>query len=340
MTAPARAAKKGAGSADAGVDARVTGVQAAPPAAPPDPAAPTVTARADRTDARVGDVIKLTVTAVGPRGTPVNLPSTIELPPFSLLDRKDAEKDLGDGRMQREFTLQVAAYEPGETAIPPVEVTYLGTGGDVRTARTQAVPIKITSLLANEPEPALKDNAAPVRVLEDNFLPLYVASGLAAAALGGVVALWLRRRLRARAAARPAPPPRPAHEIALERLDRLGAEGFAEGQDLRPFYFALSEIIRDYLGSRYRFDGLEMTTEELVDELRRRAPRALVMGEVAGWLSVCDLVKFAKVAPLPMEARGALETAIRIVESTRPRPEPLVGQDTGVAPPPQEAAGG
>jgi hypothetical protein len=62
-----------------------------------------------------------------------------------------------------------------------------------------------------------------------------------------------------------------------------------------------------------------MTTEELVAELEGRAPRGLAPGEIAGWLSGCDLVKFAKLAPPPAEARGALETAIRMVEATRPR---------------------
>jgi hypothetical protein len=84
----------------------------------------------------------------------------------------------------------------------------------------------------------------------------------------------------------------------------------------------VSEIIRDYLGGRYGFDSLEMTTDELVDELRRRAGRELVLSEVNGWLAACDLVKFAKVSPSAAEARGTLESAIRIVTTTRPMPAP------------------
>ena len=54
----------------------------------------------------------------------------------------------------------------------------------------------------------------------------------------------------------------------MERLDRLGTI-LAQGGDLRPFYFELSEAIRDYLGGRFGFDSLEMTTEELVAAMRR-----------------------------------------------------------------------
>ncbi len=314
--------------------------------------APTVAGRVDRAEARVGDVITLTVTAVGPRSTPVNLPRTLELAPFSELDehnRKVHEQDIGDGRMRREWAVQVAAYEPGDIVLPAVDVTYLGNGGEVLTARTVPIAIKITSLLANEPEPKLKDNSPPVRVLERDLLPVYVAGGLVAAAIGALAALAVRRRLRARAAYRPAPPPRPAHEIALEKLDRLGAGGFAEDADHRPYYFALSEVIREYLGARFGFDSLELTTEELLETLRRCAQGALqdadagrigaaFFSETSAWLGACDLVKFAKVLPSAAEARGALEAGIRIVESTRPRPEPALAQGASVPPVPQEPA--
>jgi hypothetical protein len=302
-----------------------------------DPEAPTVTARLDAHEGsiHVGDPITFVVTAIRRRAVPVNLPGTLDLGALSVMDRKEAEHDLGDGRVRHEFTLTLAAYEPGEREIPAVEVTYLGKGGDVRTARTTPVPVKITSLIANEPEPALKDASPPVQVLEENLLLIYLGAGLLAAGLGGLCTWLVVRRLRARAAARPGPPPRPAHEIALERLDRLGQYGFLEDADNRPFYFAVSEVIREYLGARFGFDSLELTTDELVAELRHSARRELGIfeGELQGWLSACDLVKFAKISPSAAESRGTLETAIRIVSSTRPRPEPVIGA-------PGEAAGG
>jgi hypothetical protein len=284
--------------------------------------APTVTARLDRSEGKVGDVLTLSVTAVGPRATPVNLPASLDLNPLTVLEQSQEEKDLGDGRMSRSFTLKVAAYETGALTVPPVEVTYIGKDGKVLTVKTAALPLKITSLIANEPEPALKELAPPVVVMEQDLTLAYIAGGLGAAGLGALLALHLRRKMRARAAYRPAPPPRPAHEVALEKLDHLARSGFTADADLRLFYFQLSEVLREYFGARFGFEALEMTTEELVAQLERRAPRGLIMGEIAGWLSGCDLVKFAKLAPTAAEARGALETAIRLVESTRPRPAP------------------
>ena len=309
LAAPARAAIVDAPPPDAGVVDRD---------------APTVAARLQAGDTiHVGDAVTLVVTAISRRNVPVNLPGALDLGAFTVLDHKESEQDLGDGRVRHEFSLTVAAYEPGEKEIPAIEVTYLGKVGDVRTARTMPVPVKVTSLIANEPEPALKEATAPVVVMEDNRLLIYLGAGLLAAALGALITWLVVRRLRARIAARPGPPPRPAHEIALEKLDRLGQYGFLEDADNRPFYFAVSEVIREYLGARFGFDSLELTTDELIDELKRSARRELgiIEGEITGWLAACDLVKFAKISPSAAEARGTLETALRIVTSTRPRPE-------------------
>lgn len=301
-------------------------------AATGDAQAPTVAASVDRTEAHVGDPITLTVTAVSRRGVPVNLPNVVELAPFSLLARSENDTDLGDGHVRRQFILQVAAYEPGTPSIPAVEVTYLGAGGAVRQVRTQPIEVKIASLIANEPEPALREDAAPVAVWKRDLTLVYVAGGVLAAAIGALVTYLIVRRLRSRVVVRPGPPPRPAHEVALERLDRLGAYGFLENADNRPFYFAVSEVIRDYLGGRYQFDSLELTTDELMTALERRTGALPVLTEIKVWLSSADLVKFAKVSPTAAEARGALEVAIRIVETTRPR-----GEGTAAAPAPAPA---
>ena len=330
-------AGRGAWAADAGAGASADAGAAV--AAPADPDAPTVAARADKAEAHVGDPIRVSVVTVARSGVPVNLPGTFDLGPFSLLGRDEtSEQNLGDGRIRREFAMRVAAYEPGPAELPPIDVTYLGPGGEVKTIHTAPIAIKIASLIANEPEPVIKDAATTVSVMEENRLPLYIAGGVAAAALGALLTFLIVRKLRARPGERAGPPPRPAHEVALERLDRLGAYGFLENADNRPFYFAVSEVIRDYLGARYRFDSLEMTTDELVAELRGHAGRELasfMLTEVESWLSACDLVKFAKISPTAAEARGALESAIRIVTTTRAAP---VATATAPADPPKQEA--
>lgn len=285
---------------------------------------PTVAARLDKTEGRIGDVFQLTVTAVGLRAVPTNLPTRLEIEPFEVVggDPVVEEKDLGNGRVSRSFQVKVSVYETGELALPPIAVTYIGKDGQVGREKTKPVPLKIVSLLANEPNAELKEPAAPVTVLKPDYTLAYLGGGVIACGLGAFLALIIHRRLKARGALRPAPPPLPPHQIALDKLDHLARTGFGPDADMQLLYFQLSEVVREYLGARFAFPALEMTTEELVERLQKRAPRGVVIGEIAGWLAGCDLVKFAKLRPLEPEARGALETAIRIVESTRPRPQP------------------
>jgi hypothetical protein len=215
-----------------------------------------------------------------------------------VLSREDGPvQNLGDGRVRREFTLTVAAYEPGEAELPAIEVTYLGARGDVKTVRTEPLTIKIASLIANEPEPALKEGTATVSVLEENRVPLYVAGGVLAAALGALISFLIVRKLRMRPGERPGPPPRPAHEIALERLDRLGAYGFIEK---RRQPAVLLRGVRDHPRLPGRPLRLRFAGDDHRRAGRRAAPRAgreLVLSDVKGWLAACDLVKFAKVSP-------------------------------------------
>jgi hypothetical protein len=56
---------------------------------------------------------------------------------------------------------------------------------------------------------------------------------------------------------------------------------------MQRLYFQLSEVLREYLGARFAFPALEMTTEELVDRLQNRAPRAWWWARSpAGWRAV------------------------------------------------------
>ena len=194
-----------------------------------------------------------------------------------------ASRTWATGGCGAQFTLTVAAYEPGRSEVPadrgdlPRPARRRADGADGAGGGQDQQPHRQRAGADAQGRGAARDGA-----WSENLWPVYIAGGLLAAALGALLTMLIVRRLRARRGERPGPPPRPAHEVALERLDRLGAYGFLENADNRPFYFAVSEIIREYLGGRFGFDSLEMTTDELVAELRRRAGRRAGAGRDRG----------------------------------------------------------
>ncbi|MEZ4408127.1 MAG: hypothetical protein R3A52_16870 [Polyangiales bacterium] len=77
-------------------------------------------------------------------------------------------------------------------------------------------------------------------------------------------------------------------------------------------------MIRRYLGGMRDSDAIEMTTDELLDALRRHPLPGVTMAEVEQLLGECDLVKFARYVPSHEEAERVLAMAESIVERGRP----------------------
>jgi hypothetical protein len=289
---------------------------------PPEPDAPTVSARLDRQTARVGDPIGLTVVAIRKKGVVVNLALGPQLGKLVVLDHVDADRDLEDGSARKEWNIRLAAYEPGPFEVPPVTVTYLTGKGEVREVRTARLEAAIEAV-TTESDVEIRDLAPPVRVISENRLPLYIVGGWLGLGLTFGLVVVVRRRIERRRGAAAVPPPQPAHVVALERLEKLQQGADLAQPERKAFFLGMSEILRDYL--RARFGVLALTTSELGGELRARRGVELSADacEVAlGWLEACDLVKFAQYPATEAEARAAAAELAELINLCAPKPVP------------------
>jgi hypothetical protein len=287
-----------------------------------DPAAPTITTRADRAKVQLGEPFHLLITVLHKPDMKVELPATLEVGEgfAEMAPRTDTRSVEKDGLVKRTFTLTLGALETGTQTVPGIALGY-SVAGEHRQITTTAVSVEVSTVVGNGKE-ELRPAAQPVTVLERDWTLLWVFGGVAGAGLL-VLALWLvlrkaqARRPGARARSGKTAPPLPPDEAALARLRALASSGKLDVEDRRPVYFELSEIVREYLGARYGFDALELTTLELLAALGTRAP-AEVVTEVGEWLRAGDLVKYARVPSGRDEAAAALAQAVTLVERTRP----------------------
>jgi hypothetical protein len=248
---------------------------------------------------KLGDVAHIQITADVPVGDDVTIADQ-SFAPFEVY-KKNARVEPPNGDRQRfVFALELLALEPGDKPLPAITLRVVTKDNSIGTVKTDSRPYKVQSLLANEPNAQPKLESKPVAVLEDNWLPVYILIGLAAAAVIAVLTLLISRYLqRRRKAAIPPPPPRPPWEIAAEALAALSRQKQAmldAGQGA-VFVDQLSDVVRAYLGGRYAFDGLETTTDEMLMQLKVRGASLGFTQEVGQFLGRCDLVKFAKVEP-------------------------------------------
>jgi len=137
-------------------------------------------------------------------------------------------------------------------------------------------------------------------------------------ALALAAALYFAWRYWRRKATQPVViPVIPPHERARQKLQ----EALALISEPRPFCIAVSDIVRLYLEERFNFHAPERTTEEFLHELKQTElllpDQKQSLGE---FLSVCDMVKFARYEPGRPELEALHESAVRLIDETEPQP--------------------
>lgn len=262
-------------------------------------------------------VIDLEEASGGERGDSLGLVDE----PVHLLDRDMEEGARAEGRRVQTFSVRYLLLAPGEHELPSLAVRVLTADGQLGFVTPKAPKVTVASVVGNEPSAEPKPPTDPVEVMEDDPRPLYALAVLAAMAAGALLAFagarWWKKR-----AARPAPPPPPrapwlVAEDKLDALRRSRTELMDQGRAVE-WADGLSDAIREYLGARYGFDGLESTTDEVLERLRDAPLGGITVTEIAALLQESDLVKFAKAPIDDQTAESLLDGSYRVVRATRP----------------------
>jgi hypothetical protein len=219
------------------------------------------------------------------------------------------------------FPLLALPKKPGrnEMVLPPLPIAMSRASGEVVTLCTTAHAITVEDPTANSPNAEPKANPKPLRQREFWVaLRNAVYGGLAAlgmAALGYAFVRWWRHRPRP---VPPPPPKRPAWDLALEAFFDIRQARLIEQGRLEDHFDRVSNTLRQYLGNRFGFDGLESTTQEIVTHLQSTSDAQPFMTEIVAYLDESDLVKFADVSPTEAQCHGLLERSEQFVRRSIP----------------------
>ena len=230
--------------------------------------------------------------------------------------------DEGAPRTIVELSFVPLPKEPGPhtLTLPSVPIAIARASGELITVCTTPHTLNVDDPTANIAQAMPRPNPPPLRQLEVWTAAKNVALGaLVALPLGMAIAFLVSRWLRRKRPVPPPPPPRPPWELALEALARLRSKGLIERGLTTQHFAEVSLAVRDYLGQRYGFDGLESTTRELLERLGQahvQRPEPGVVQEIEGLLRRADLVKFANLTPEAAECELALERGEQIVRRT------------------------
>ncbi len=164
---------------------------------------------------------------------------------------------------------------------------------------------------AAPPPPEIKDIAPPLDVWPYPLWMTLAAAALALLILGGLVWLFVRWRKN-----RPAAPPPTPRELALGSLEQLRAQVAV----LEPyaFSFAVSDVLRAYIGGQFGLHAREQTSVEFLSEISRTGrfsdeDRSLL----AKFLVHCDMIKFARIDATSADSAQLLDSAVVFVRGGR-----------------------
>ena len=118
----------------------------------------------------------------------------------------------------------------------------------------------------------------------------------------------------------------PAHVRAIRALDKLKQEKiWLQGRE-KEFYVRLTDILRSYIWERKGISAMEMTSAEILHEIRMVAETDSVYENLKQILTTADLVKFAKYKPYLDEHDLSMVNAYFFVNQTK-EPDPVSDPD-------------
>jgi hypothetical protein len=159
--------------------------------------------------------------------------------------------------------------------------------------------------------PDIRDIKGP---LTDAWLSPFILTGIFISLLTGFLLFYLlRTKIKKKVI-----PVRTPDEIAYEALDQLKTKNLPEKGRLSEHYSELSGIIRNYLKDLFHLNTLELTTEELLQQVEERKEFSRDLKTSLSQLLIqCDLVKFAKYIPLPEGIESSFKVSREIIEQTK-----------------------
>jgi len=117
----------------------------------------------------------------------------------------------------------------------------------------------------------------------------------------------------------------PPHISALNNLETLKTKKLWQGGKFKEFYTELTDIFRVYIDERFDVDALEMTSDEIRESLESiKEIDKKLQQKISETLATSDLVKFAKMNPIPEENENNILVMESFVKETMKIPEVIV----------------
>lgn len=274
-----------------------------------------LSAKTDSANYRIGDRIVVHIEGNISAGIENITPALKDsIGPFEV---ENVERDGTNPR----WRITLMTLDSGKVFIPPIPFSYRVPGDTVeQRAYTNSIFLNLAGISV-DPQGDIKDIKPPVSApwkFEDVLAYLIALVLLAAAGFGYY---YYRKKQQAKLAAFvPQKLLIAPHTAALFALRELEDKKLWQNGKVKQYYSEATEIVRRFFEGRWNFIALELTSDEILRQMKQYPESEQVWSPMQTFFLTADLVKFAKYEPTPDENTIELKFAYDIVRAMTPSP--------------------
>ena len=211
----------------------------------------------------------------------------------------------------------ITAFDSGAYVFPSIPVL---SADSQLLAQSQPLPFFVNTV-AVDTTAAIRDikGIAKVPLTFKEILP-YLLITLAAAAVIALLVWFIlkheRKNKPQQKVVKKSKPKEKPDITALKELEKLKIKKLWQSGQVKQYYSELTDIIRTYIDGRYDINAMEMITADILKELDDAGLPHKLHQELEQTLTTADLVKFAKMEPLPDDHDRCFKQAVEFVQET------------------------
>lgn len=291
-----------------------------------------VNATPDSTLMVIGGQMNITLEVAQPSNLKVVFPQFADTitKNIEIVDRTLPDTTIiDDNRISVKQALRITSFDSGLHYIPPMEFELASANMEARK-KTRSIGLMVVNPFEEvDPQKGITDIKSPIdtpfRLSElYRFLPWILGGLLFILLIAAGIWFYVKKRnpLKAFISEKPK---EPAHIIALRELEHIKHEKLWQKGEVKTFHSDLTDVLRNYIEDRYGIPAPELITSEIITSLKSvDLPDDNVLAKIRQVLEQADLVKFAKMEPLPNENDLSLMNAYFFVNQTKyEEPKPL-----------------
>lgn len=210
--------------------------------------------------------------------------------------------------VQQQLTLMT--FDTGYVQVPPVGLTYAKSVEDQLRMKAFTDPVQLyaTTITVDTIQafrPIVPPIDQPVSMKE--VFPWIL--GVLVLALLGLIVWYVIKHRKPRVDENGEPvkgPVTPPYDKAIGDLESLKQQKLWQVGKVKEYYSGLSDIAREYIEGQFNVNAVEMTTDDILRDVRELNFDSEVYGKLKDTMELSDLVKFAKYTTSPLENDNAM----------------------------------